>query len=296
MEGNYKRPLAGSTDDPYLKTFGEGVVEIADRAAGGVAAWPLRTGSLPRAARRLGRRADDRRVRVVLARSASWRDSRRTRSPRVPRGRRLPRAPARRSRPGRSPEEEFEVAVRRRSLGVPRAGPDRPAVRRLGPDEEMIEAVRPCPRRRHPDRAGVELVGNQALPARSAGRAVRRRRDLRRGRDPQAGARDLRTRRRAHRARRRRRACSLTTSVQPRPGDRARHGRPCTTASRRDSRLQRAREVANAAGRRATSPPSTGRRSAGSRRNETRVRAMSASRTGRGSGERDELQRPARPA
>jgi aminoglycoside phosphotransferase (APT) family kinase protein len=32
MEGNYKRALAGSTDDPYLKTFGEGVVELASRA------------------------------------------------------------------------------------------------------------------------------------------------------------------------------------------------------------------------------------------------------------------------
>jgi len=32
MEGNYKRALAGSTDDPYLQSFGEGVVEIADRA------------------------------------------------------------------------------------------------------------------------------------------------------------------------------------------------------------------------------------------------------------------------
>ncbi|MGA2928741.1 MAG: phosphotransferase family protein [Solirubrobacteraceae bacterium] len=32
MEGNYKRALHGTTDDPYLKTFGEGVVEIADRA------------------------------------------------------------------------------------------------------------------------------------------------------------------------------------------------------------------------------------------------------------------------
>ena len=32
MEGNYKRALAGSTDDPYLKSFGEGVIEIADRA------------------------------------------------------------------------------------------------------------------------------------------------------------------------------------------------------------------------------------------------------------------------
>ncbi|HEY1520454.1 MAG TPA: phosphotransferase family protein [Solirubrobacteraceae bacterium] len=32
MEGNYKRALAGSTDDPYLKSFREGVIEIADRA------------------------------------------------------------------------------------------------------------------------------------------------------------------------------------------------------------------------------------------------------------------------
>jgi len=32
MEGNYKRAMAGSTDDPYLKTFGEGVVELARRA------------------------------------------------------------------------------------------------------------------------------------------------------------------------------------------------------------------------------------------------------------------------
>jgi len=29
MEGNYKRALAGATDDPYLKAFGEGVVELA---------------------------------------------------------------------------------------------------------------------------------------------------------------------------------------------------------------------------------------------------------------------------
>jgi aminoglycoside phosphotransferase (APT) family kinase protein len=32
MEGNYKRALAGSTDDPYLKAFGDGVLEIAARA------------------------------------------------------------------------------------------------------------------------------------------------------------------------------------------------------------------------------------------------------------------------
>jgi aminoglycoside phosphotransferase (APT) family kinase protein len=33
MEGNYKRAMAGSTDDPYLKSFGEGVLELARRAA-----------------------------------------------------------------------------------------------------------------------------------------------------------------------------------------------------------------------------------------------------------------------
>ena len=32
MEGNYKRAVMGTTDDPYLKAFGEGVVELAQRA------------------------------------------------------------------------------------------------------------------------------------------------------------------------------------------------------------------------------------------------------------------------
>ena len=32
MEGNYKRAIAGTTDDPYLKTFGDGVVSLARRA------------------------------------------------------------------------------------------------------------------------------------------------------------------------------------------------------------------------------------------------------------------------
>jgi hypothetical protein len=34
MEGNYKRALAGATDDPYLKQFGDGVVELAKQAEG----------------------------------------------------------------------------------------------------------------------------------------------------------------------------------------------------------------------------------------------------------------------
>ncbi len=32
MEGNYKRAIAGTTDDPYLKSFGEGVLELASQA------------------------------------------------------------------------------------------------------------------------------------------------------------------------------------------------------------------------------------------------------------------------
>jgi aminoglycoside phosphotransferase (APT) family kinase protein len=32
MEGNYRRALAGSTDDPWLRGFGEGVVALAERA------------------------------------------------------------------------------------------------------------------------------------------------------------------------------------------------------------------------------------------------------------------------
>lgn len=32
MEGNYRRALAGSTDDPWLQGFGEGVVALAERA------------------------------------------------------------------------------------------------------------------------------------------------------------------------------------------------------------------------------------------------------------------------
>ena len=32
MEGNYKRAVSGATDDPYLKQFGDGVVELAQQA------------------------------------------------------------------------------------------------------------------------------------------------------------------------------------------------------------------------------------------------------------------------
>jgi aminoglycoside phosphotransferase (APT) family kinase protein len=32
MEGNYKRAVSGSTDDPYLKQFADGVLELARQA------------------------------------------------------------------------------------------------------------------------------------------------------------------------------------------------------------------------------------------------------------------------
>jgi hypothetical protein len=32
MEGNYKRAIAGTTDDPYLRQFGDGVLELAHQA------------------------------------------------------------------------------------------------------------------------------------------------------------------------------------------------------------------------------------------------------------------------
>jgi aminoglycoside phosphotransferase (APT) family kinase protein len=32
MEGNYRRAIEGRTDDPYLKSFGEGVLKLAERA------------------------------------------------------------------------------------------------------------------------------------------------------------------------------------------------------------------------------------------------------------------------
>jgi aminoglycoside phosphotransferase (APT) family kinase protein len=32
MEGNYKRAISGASDDPFLKTFGDGVIDLANRA------------------------------------------------------------------------------------------------------------------------------------------------------------------------------------------------------------------------------------------------------------------------
>ncbi len=48
MEGNYKRAIAGTTDDPYLKQFGEGVLELAAPGRGG-RAWRSEPESTQRA-------------------------------------------------------------------------------------------------------------------------------------------------------------------------------------------------------------------------------------------------------
>ena len=78
MEGNYKRSLAGTTDDPYLKLFDEGVPALAE-AAYEIAARLPRTGALTRPAGRLRRRPDDQRLGLRSAPSATRRASTATR-------------------------------------------------------------------------------------------------------------------------------------------------------------------------------------------------------------------------
>ena len=141
MEGNYKRALSGSTDDPYLKSFGEGVVEIADARADGHAAMASENGHLPWSAHRLRRRADDRPVRVVPRLLRASRVSRRTRSAgssaRTATCRELLHRPRDRRGARGGLRARFAPHARRR-----RRRPDRPAVRRLEPDEPMLAAVR----------------------------------------------------------------------------------------------------------------------------------------------------------
>ena len=78
MEGNYKRSLAGTTDDPFLKLFDEGVPMLAEAAHEIIAgtATPAHEGP----AGRLRRGPDDQRVGVASAPSAMRRGSSATRS------------------------------------------------------------------------------------------------------------------------------------------------------------------------------------------------------------------------
>ena len=120
-------------------------------------------------------------------------------------------------------QETFELRLAER-LGV---DPTNLIDRLFGgsqPDEQMRDAVRARPHRRDPDGARIQLLGDEALPARAPRRAVRRGRDLGRGRHPQARARDLHDRRRADRARAARVRVHRRSGRESGAGRRARHG------------------------------------------------------------------------
>ena len=194
MEGNYKRFLAGSTDDAYLGLFDEGVPALAEKAHevrsllrhvkgllvdfGGVLTTNVFE-SLPGVLQQGGARA------------------RRVRGPVPRRGRRAPTCAA--VETGKIDEEEFGDRVAAR-LGVADA---EDIVNRLfagmRPDDPMVEAVRRAQGRRRAHRPGVELDRRRPLRPLAVPGAVRRRRDLRRGGHAQAAARDLPARRRADR-------------------------------------------------------------------------------------------------
>ena len=165
MEGNYKRSLAGTTDDPYLKLFDEGVPALAEGAR---ESRPVVT-TLAGPARRLRRRAHHQRLRLVPRLLRCARASTATRSRRLfrddPEGARAA-ARARDRRADRGRVRPLFGAL----LGVEDRDPGSstgcsPA---CGPDEAMLDARAPRARRGHPDRADLELVGPRRLRPRRA--------------------------------------------------------------------------------------------------------------------------------
>ena len=145
--------------------------------------------------------------------SAARRGSTRTRSrtSSAPTRRRSPNCAA--WRPASSSEADFERHLRPSGSGS--SNPDGlidsmfAGMQPLEP--EMVDAVAGDPRERAEDRAGLQLLEHGALRPRPARRALRRDRDLRRGRAAQAPARDLPAGRRAPRGRARPTASSSTT-------------------------------------------------------------------------------------
>ena len=190
MEGNYKRAIAGSTDDPYLKQFGDGVLELARQAEtvaygeltrdGAEHARPTRTAAAHRPADRLGRGADERTCSPPSTPSACASSI----DPQALRGRfgsdpSLPRA-ADRAREGRARggrvRAAARVAARRRARR-----PDRRPVRGRAAGRGDGRGRAPGPRGGRPHGARLELLGRAPLSARHVRGTVRRRRDLRRG-------------------------------------------------------------------------------------------------------------------
>ena len=272
MEGNYKRAVAGTTDDPFLKDFGEGVLELAQRAEA-IALWRLSAERRP--ARRLRRRADDERLRRPSRRFCEPRAcSPTTRARRVPRRTRRRASCCSTSSSGAIAEERVRAALRRARSGCPRTrrGPHRAAVRRDGarPGDDRRRA-------RGQARAGVRtgLISNSwGATATTAslfaelfdGVVISGEEGIRKP-DPaiyELGAR-------AHRRCRRTRASSSTTCRQPQAGAGAGHGdRPPHRRRRRRSRARGAARACRCAGRVPASSP------AGDRRGSRRLRASSS--------------------
>ena len=159
---------------------------------------------------RLGRRADDRPVRVVRVvlrgRGPRGREGARPVPPRRGGAR-----PAGRVRVRAASTSASSSGASRRCSACPTTGSSSGCSPAARPTTRMLGAVEGRARRRGQDRADLELLGRRPLPAGADGRALRRRGDLRHRRDPQARAGDLRDGRRGGRAARRRSASSWTT-------------------------------------------------------------------------------------
>ena len=146
-------------------------------------------------ARRLRRGADHATCSTRSARSASSRGSSPRRSDAASARTRQRRELLIGLETGRLPEEEFEPQFARDARGQRRRA-DRPAVRGLDARASGW-STRSSRARRAGIRTGLisNSWGTRRYDRAQLGRAVRRRRDLRRGGDAQAGARDLRARR-----------------------------------------------------------------------------------------------------
>ena len=183
MEGNYKRALAGSTDDPYLKTFGEGVLELARRA------WTSPAMASER--RYSGLLVDYGGVLTTNLFESFGAFCEEEGIERDAIGRSF-----REDRAARQLLIDLETGKLRRrssSRSSPRCSgsagaPDRSDVRGLGArraDGRGGAQRSPAGCAHRPD---LEFVGDAPVRPRAAGRVVRRRRDFGRGRDAQAYA------------------------------------------------------------------------------------------------------------
>ena len=232
LEGSYKRRLAGTTEDPFFDLLKQGVPEVADRA------WRIAQGS---DVSRDGLLVDFGGVLTTNV-FAVVRGVLPRRGPRPRHGARpLLRRPGRARRcsvdleDGQLDQGGVRAALRRRcSASTSREGLIDRLFGGMRPDERDVRRrAPPRKRRRDPHRAGLELLGRGGLRPLALRRAVRRAGDLRRDRDPQAGAARSTRWPPSGSAARPSAACSSTT-CRATSSRRARSGwRPCCTATPR---------------------------------------------------------------